>query len=249
MKRFSAFTLAEVLITLGIIGVVAAMTMPALINNTRNKELQVQFKKTYTELNQASQKFKLDNEIAIPEYAKSYGTTKMISELKKYFKGAVSLTGGTNYEGEALGNYQMYTLGGTKVHHGICDVTGFFAESGGRVFRFNENPPAENENGPSVCIDINGAKKPNRYGIDIFIFLFTTDGFVIPMGQQHKNNPGYTGYFTDGQSDNCFVTGSEFCKVSNNLGQQAACAVYAMLDEHPSVKGKNYWHDFIGKGR
>ena len=36
-----AFTLAEVLITLGIIGVVSAMTMPSLIQSTQNKELEV----------------------------------------------------------------------------------------------------------------------------------------------------------------------------------------------------------------
>ena len=51
MKK--AFTLAEVLITLGIIGVVAAMTLPSLINRTQKKELQAAFFKTYSELNQA----------------------------------------------------------------------------------------------------------------------------------------------------------------------------------------------------
>lgn len=45
-----AFTLAEVLITLGIIGVVAAMTLPTVINNTKNKELETAFKKTYSQL-------------------------------------------------------------------------------------------------------------------------------------------------------------------------------------------------------
>ena len=35
MKK--AFTMAEVLITIGIIGLVAAMTLPTVINNTRNK--------------------------------------------------------------------------------------------------------------------------------------------------------------------------------------------------------------------
>lgn len=39
MKKF-AFTLAEVLITLGIIGVVAVITLPAVINNSRNKQLE-----------------------------------------------------------------------------------------------------------------------------------------------------------------------------------------------------------------
>lgn len=44
MKK-SAFTLAEVLITLGIIGVVAALTLPALMADYRAKELEVRFKK------------------------------------------------------------------------------------------------------------------------------------------------------------------------------------------------------------
>ena len=35
-----AFTLAEVLITLGIIGVVAALTLPSVINNFREKQLE-----------------------------------------------------------------------------------------------------------------------------------------------------------------------------------------------------------------
>lgn len=54
-KQEQAFTLAEVLITLGIIGVVAALTMPSLINRTRNKELHTAFLKTYSELNQVAQ--------------------------------------------------------------------------------------------------------------------------------------------------------------------------------------------------
>lgn len=49
----NAFTLAEVLITLGIIGVVAAMTMPTLINNTNGEQYRAGFKKTLSALNQA----------------------------------------------------------------------------------------------------------------------------------------------------------------------------------------------------
>ena len=47
-----AFTLAEVLITLGIIGIVAAMTMPVLIAKYRSKVLETQFKKRYSEVSQ-----------------------------------------------------------------------------------------------------------------------------------------------------------------------------------------------------
>ena len=52
MKEF-AFTLSEVLITLGIIGVVAAMTIPTLIANTQSSKYRNQYKKTLSTLNQA----------------------------------------------------------------------------------------------------------------------------------------------------------------------------------------------------
>ena len=48
-----AFTLAEVLIALGIIGIVAAMTIPVLVANYRNMVLENQFKKSYSILSQA----------------------------------------------------------------------------------------------------------------------------------------------------------------------------------------------------
>ena len=44
-KTKFAFTMAEVLITLGIIGIVSALTIPVLMQNIRNKDLQVQLKK------------------------------------------------------------------------------------------------------------------------------------------------------------------------------------------------------------
>ncbi len=53
LKKKAAFTLAEVLITLGIIGVVAAMTMPVLVAKYQHKALESAFKKTYSSLMQA----------------------------------------------------------------------------------------------------------------------------------------------------------------------------------------------------
>ena len=49
----SAFTLAEVLITLGIIGVVAAMTIPSLIADHRRDVTETRLKKFYSIMNQA----------------------------------------------------------------------------------------------------------------------------------------------------------------------------------------------------
>ena len=50
--KLRGFTLAEVLITLGIIGVVAAMTIPMLIINYQKRLTLTRLKKTYSQLNQ-----------------------------------------------------------------------------------------------------------------------------------------------------------------------------------------------------
>lgn len=47
MKK-RAFTMAEVLITLGIIGIVAAMTLPTVINNIQDKQFRTMFKKQFS---------------------------------------------------------------------------------------------------------------------------------------------------------------------------------------------------------
>ena len=52
-KQHNAFTLAEVLITLGVIGIVAAMTMPTLIQNYKKHVVETKLSKFYTTMNQA----------------------------------------------------------------------------------------------------------------------------------------------------------------------------------------------------
>ena len=47
-KRKIAFTLAEVLITLGVIGVVAALTLPSIVHNVQKVVLKNQFKRAYS---------------------------------------------------------------------------------------------------------------------------------------------------------------------------------------------------------
>ena len=71
-----AFTLAEILITLGIIGVIAAITIPALINKTKNKELHTAFLKTFSELNQLAILFI----IMLLHYLRLLKEQKMIKE-------------------------------------------------------------------------------------------------------------------------------------------------------------------------
>ena len=61
LRKRAAFTLAEVLITLGIIGVVAAITMPALIQNYTHSVAETRLKKFYSDMNQAILQSIVDN--------------------------------------------------------------------------------------------------------------------------------------------------------------------------------------------
>ena len=51
--KFKGFTLAEVLITLGIIGIIAAMTLPTVIQKYRKQEVETKLAKFYSVMNQA----------------------------------------------------------------------------------------------------------------------------------------------------------------------------------------------------
>ena len=61
IDKQNGFTLAEVLITLGVIGVVAALTLPALIQTNKNVEVEARLKKVYTVMNQAVLMSEIDN--------------------------------------------------------------------------------------------------------------------------------------------------------------------------------------------
>ena len=60
-SRKAAFTMAEVLITLGIIGIIAAMTLPNLIGNYKMLTYEVAFKKQYALLQNTMNLLTVDN--------------------------------------------------------------------------------------------------------------------------------------------------------------------------------------------
>ena len=60
--KIKSFTLAEVLITLGIIGIVAAMTLPIVIGNYKKQVVSSRLKKFYSIMNQAILMSENDNE-------------------------------------------------------------------------------------------------------------------------------------------------------------------------------------------
>ncbi len=101
-SRMSAFTLAEVLITLGIIGVVAAMTLPALIQNYQKMVVENQLKVSYSLISNAIKMaeaeygtgFDIVNAFGDSDLADVNGYSFEFSEavFEKYFKPYFKIT-------------------------------------------------------------------------------------------------------------------------------------------------------------
>ncbi len=188
MKKL-AFTLAEVLITLGIIGVVAAMSIPALINNVRAVKLRSQFNKAYSEVQQA---FKLmaDNESVSPkDYSGGACVTVkdciyFYKQFIKYFKsatdcGTVNIGAGKTLPcypaRDAVTRYRNLT-GRDTIPDSLIDDGQIGLMDGSLLLIENV------VNRLWFSIDINGYNNPpNQWGIDLFTFEVTDDG-LLPMG-------------------------------------------------------------------
>ena len=91
LKLKCAFTLAEVLITLGIIGIVAAMTLPSLIQKNHDKEIIVRVRKLYSDISNAAMKAQADSGV-IGDNSVLFNPNQTHAEtakkLVKYFNGA-----------------------------------------------------------------------------------------------------------------------------------------------------------------
>lgn len=249
------FTLAEVLITLGIIGIVAAMTLPTLVANHRKKVLQTQFSKAYSDLNNANLLFKAEENITVTEYAKNstsgtdnyaYYSTAVLKKFMSYFKGAAAgnrimsgtddddATSAPNWEDE-LG-YTPKSLSGTTIKTGNpCDESVPMQEVSGRIYVMDNllaGKYADLNYGPKICVDINGKKGPNIYGYDWFVFVFK-DGVVKPYIGSSE-----VGYGEDLDDP------SKFCNYTTTRSTYT-CAYYAITDTSPLDPSKSYWKDFL----
>ena len=85
MKRYSAFSLAEVLITLGIIGVVAALTIPSLISIYHRRVVETKLKKFYSVMNQAIKLSQEDNDGFPPIDTSSVKDNDNVELIKDYY--------------------------------------------------------------------------------------------------------------------------------------------------------------------
>ncbi len=228
--KINGFTLAEVLITLGIIGVVAAMTIPTLMTHLNHVKLKSQFKEGYSLLAQAVKMYNEDEEADHSKFI----TAKNFS---KYFKGATICTSQDKNDTHCIGRTETDDEGHTSVTNRDYKYTNYakntdyvqtnmfddsqFYLNNGMLIILDLNPWGKGKN-QMISIDINGkGSKPNAAGHDLFTFeLRPTEksgGFeLIPSGEQDTefNNKDY------------------YCsKTSKSPYNGIACAYYAMQDE------------------
>ena len=185
-SRKSGFTLAEVLITLGIIAVVAAMTLPTLLNNSQNRQLEAGLKKNYSVIQQALDMYQADNGYRLKSHD-NIGNDM----LKKAIMPYLSVLKDCGYGLEPSACVQS-DQSGASVHPNpyrnysnsrVVDNSKF--DDGQLILTDGSMLFFENVGADLLLIhvDVNGyGKNPNRWGFDLFTFQIMDDGKLLPGG-------------------------------------------------------------------
>ena len=191
-SKKAAFTLAEVLITLGIIGVVAAMTLPAVINKYQKKEAATRLAQAYSVVSQAIKLSELENGPMEywetgdfdPDAPTGTGEKKTADFVKKYVQPYMkSVNEHLMYSSGSPYDYYYYTRDGQLVtgqghtHYSIALMNGTY-------LHFNAN--YNNSERIRLRIDINGMKKPNIIGRDTFYATFYPKFAMTGEGQTRE---------------------------------------------------------------
>lgn len=216
MKK--AFTLAEVLITLGIIGIVAALTMPSLMTKFHQKKMETQFKKAYSALQQALYSIDPDIYATLSSYAGNTDTDFFTDLYSKY---------------KVINNKDV-----SRMYHGQVKT---YTKKEGSYNQCAQMPSRIATDGSSIggmyncfgnwiVIDTNGPKAaPNAMGHDIFYFFLSNKGKLIPIGAKD-----YTHWEMRGDADFC-------SKNSTNASNGAGCSHFAVENICPDDSSKSYW--------
>ncbi len=191
MKK--GFTLAEVLITLGIIGVVAAMLLPVITQKIDKLITVSKLKKSVATLHEIIRLSEKDNgelwEWDFPDkIGDDYNHNFIDSEFfKKYFEPYIKIIGNYKDANPNIRAYSIYTIDGIEKN----TIYSWVVLVDGITFGLFNNPGVE-EVTPGggyylwVYIDINGDKKPNMFGKDIFIAELVRNKRVVLWGSFTK---------------------------------------------------------------
>lgn len=180
LKR-AAFTLAEVLITLGIIGVVAAMTMPSLIQNYQEKATVTKLKKCYSLVSQAY--VSILNDEGGSDTLQAGDDLEMMEKFGKYLK--YQKTCGRNKGCFPNVTYKSVTGNGYSKWEDYTTDRSRAILTDGTLIMFNKSALWRGNEGnylyAQIYVDINGFKGPNQLGRDFFYFYINPEK-IVPGG-------------------------------------------------------------------
>ncbi len=180
------FTLAETLITLVVIGVVAALTVPTLIVKHQKEETVTRLKRVYSTVSQVTNKSIADNG-PIASWKIESGKTKEFVE--QYMAPYLNITMNCGYDNTGDCSFVRANLNTPQTKTAfarsfyrivLADGTALFFNVGVRdEVRNNITIPRSWAN---VMIDINGHKGPNVMGKDVFYFIYWIQNDWSPVG-------------------------------------------------------------------
>lgn len=185
-----AFTLAEVLITLGIIGIIAAMTFPSIVGRYREKATVAQLKKSYSLLSQVFNKIVYDTgsdpkDWGMGDMYDANSHIIMANKFVPYLKIAQNCVGkSTEYTKKHCIDNTRYSdiasMASVRLMDGTTIVFRNWTSSCN--WKFGNNKYLQNICG-EIIVDTNGQKNPNILGNDMFEFYFTNYG-IYPAGTE-----------------------------------------------------------------
>ncbi len=174
----SAFTLAEVLITLAIIGVVAAMTIPTLISNYQEKVTVTQLKKMYYTLSNAYRMHIAENGAIQADWT-AEGAKKLFDAFQPHLR--ISKECGVSHEGCIINeSYDRLHAERVDLNYGVVDTYYKARLSDGASIIFRGGDTRFGADG-YIFYDINAQAGPNRWGDDMFEFVIKGEK-LIPSG-------------------------------------------------------------------
>ena len=186
--KLKGFTLAEVLIALVIIGVVAAITVPIIIANSQEQAIKSALKKNYSVLQQALQRYYVDNgeHYIFDEEYTIYDHYRFREEfILKYFNVAKDCS----IVDCNLGDFEYKNYAGNKksIYDNSNGYDSMVILQDGSILDYGWG------GGRAILIDVNGAKNPNTLGKDFFYFEYDESvGVYIPGGSKGvKENPNF----------------------------------------------------------
>jgi len=188
MKK-SGFTLAEILITLTVIGVVAALTIPTLLQNTNQAELISAWKKTFGDIAQA--RLSILAQDSTLDFANTYHDS---DDMKNDFAAKLNYIKSCNRDDITgcwhAANTVKTLLGGTA--HDIFQSNDTRKRAAALILNNGVyllfDAEGSTVNG-WVAADVNGAKPPNTLGKDIFITRVTNTD-AQPFGSDQESGYG-----------------------------------------------------------